>query len=208
MTLLPFMDGQWLKTQFASNPEKTKAGLAAAIGVEPPAVSKILNGSRQIKAQEYILMREYFGLPSDGHDGARRKVVSYSVNLTDGKDGHSLEDGATPPAEWTIPANISGPRAATPGGKNRIFQVRDSLMEPEFSKGEHVLVDTADRKPSPSGVFIVSDGFSNMLRYCEYLPKSSDAVRISARMEGFQPQVLKAGDFLLIGRVVAKLQMI
>jgi plasmid maintenance system antidote protein VapI len=197
------MDSQWLKTQFAANPDKSKAGLAAAIGLEPPAVSKILNGTRQIKAQEYLQMREYFGLPVDGLSAVRK---TYTVKAQDGQDG--FDDGSPPPSEWSIPSVISS-QAAGPNKTNRVFQVRESFMEPEFKRGEHVLVDIADRKPSPPGAFIISDGFSNMLRYCEYTPKSGDTeIRISARRNGFQPQTLKPGDFLVIGRVIAKLQMI
>ncbi|MCE7887605.1 MAG: XRE family transcriptional regulator [Alphaproteobacteria bacterium PRO2] len=194
------MDSQWLKTQFAANPDKSKAGLAAAIGLEPPAISKILNGTRQIKAQEYLQMREYFGLPVDGH-GATRKT--YTVKAQEGFD-----DGSPPPAEWAIPSVISS-HAAGPNKANRVFQVRESFMEPEFKRGEHVLVDISDRKPSPPGAFIISDGFNNMLRYCEYTPKSGETeIRISARKDGFQPQILKPGDFIIIGRIIAKLQMI
>ena len=196
------MDSQWLKTQFSANPDKSKAGLAAAIGLEPPAISKILNGTRQIKAQEYLQMREYFGLPVDGH-GAMRKT--YTVKAHDGQDG--FDDGSPPPAEWAIPSVISS--QAEPNKTNRVFQVREGFMEPEFKRGEHVLVDISDRKPSPPGTFIISDGFSNMLRYCEYTPKSGETeIRISARKNRFQPQTLKPGDFLVIGRVIAKLEMI
>ncbi|MGB4108003.1 MAG: S24 family peptidase [Alphaproteobacteria bacterium] len=200
------MDSQWLKTQFANHPEKTKAGLAAAIGLEPPAISKILNGARQIKAQEYILMRGYFDLPVDG-DAAIRKAPA-GGGAGPGRKG--LDDGQGAPGEWAIPAMVLSSQAAHgPDKTTRIFQVRETAMEPEFRHGEQILVDTSDRKPSPPGIFIVSDGFSSMLRHCEYAPRSSNGeVRISARQKGFQSQVLKPGDFLIIGRVVAKLQMI
>ena len=200
------MDSQWLKTQFASNPGKTKTGLAAAIGVEPPAISKILNGTRQIKAQEYILMRKYFGLPVDGHAAVRKNIASYTVAAP--LEREMLSDGAPPPPEWAIPGSIGAPQPES-AGNIRIFQVRDTLMEPEFQRGEHVLVDIADRKPSLPGLFIVSDGFSNMLRHCEYVAKPGHTdIRVSARKDGFQAQILKAGEFLVVGRVIARLQMI
>src|SRR5262245_42565935 len=163
------MDSQWLKTQFASNPGKTKAGLAETIGLEPPAISKILNGTRQIKAQEYILMREYFGLPSDGHASLKKSPATYTIKPLDGDGG--FRDGQTPPADWVIPASILSSRTSAPADKIRIFQVRENVMEPDFRNGEYVLVDISDKKPAPPGIFIVSDGFGNMLRQCEYTPK-------------------------------------
>lgn len=198
------MDSQWLKTQFANNPDKTKAGLAAAIGLEPPAVSKILNGTRQIKAHEYIQMRGYFGLPVDGDAAIRRTPAANTV----GSKG--MDEGPGAPGEWSIPAMVTAAQAARDTDKNtRMFQVRDAAMEPEFKRGESVLVDMADRVPTPPGVFLVTDGFSSMLRHCEYTPRSNGTeIRISARQNDFQSQVLKAGDFLIIGRVVAKLQML
>lgn len=199
------MDSQWLKTQFEVHPEKTKAGLAAAIGVEPPAVSKILSGSRQIKAQEYVLMREYFGLPVDGHASLHRSPASYTIKPLDGHE--SFRDGQAAPSDWVLPAAILSPRTKAPAEKIRIFQVREAVMEPDFRSGEYVLVDVSDKKPAPPGIFIVSDGFGNMLRQCEFVPKSEPpAIRISAN-SNFQPQTLQFNDFLIIGRVIAKLQM-
>lgn len=199
------MDSQWLKIQLLANPEKTKAGLAAAIGLEPPAVSKILNGTRQIKAQEYIQMREYFGLPNDGAASTSRHYSALRVKPLDDADGFG--DGKTPPSDWAIPGQITGSR--TQPEKIRIFEVQDSFMEPDFRKGDHVLVDTADRKIEIPGVFIITDGYTNLLRHCECSPKSSDGeIRISARQHGFHAQILKRGDFILIGRVMAKLQML
>lgn len=201
------MDSQWLKTQFQLNPDKTKAGLAVAIGLEPPAVSKILNGTRQIKAQEYILMRHYFGMPVDGHhavkplNGQNRGIGSNEKGFAENK-----AKGGTD--EWTIPtASFSSLQKESENV--RIFQVRDNFMEPVFNKGEYVLVDLADKKISSPGIFIISDGYSHMLRRCEEVKKpSGPEIRISASSSAFQPQTLKNDDILILGRVLARLQML
>ncbi len=112
-------------------------------------------------------------------------------------------------AEWVIPASILNARTQAPSDKIKIFQVRENAMEPDFKQGEYVLVDLSDKKPSPPGVFLVSDGFGNMLRDCAFVPKvSPPAVRISAKKEGFLTQTLKLDDFLITGRVIAKLLML
>lgn len=202
------MDSQWLKTQLTLNPDKSKAGLAKAINLDPPAVSKILNGTRQIKAQEYILMREFFGMPVDGHSSLARGPSGEQA-ITGEKNGLSEGTVRIADTDWAIPPALLNPGAASPPEKVRVFHVRDTAMEPEFLKDEQVLVDTSDKNPAQAGVFLVSDGFGNMLRHCAAIPKSDPPeIKISASATGFQPQTLKLGDFLIVGRIIAKLQMI
>ncbi len=111
--------------------------------------------------------------------------------------------------DWVIPASVLNTRTQAPPEKIRIFEIGENTMEPDFRRGESVLVDLCDIKPSPPGVFLVSDGFGHMVRRCEFVPRSNPPeVKISANESGFQPQTLKLADFKIIGRVIAKLQMV
>ncbi len=194
------MDSQWLKMQFQFNPGKTKAELATALGLEPPAVSKILNGTRQIKAQEYFLMRKFFGLPVDGESATSSHL---KVRRNETSNPSSFEDRDS--TEWMTSESL----VCSETEKTRAFQVNEDCMRPHYCRGDRVLVDLTDRKPNPPGIFMVSDGFGNMLRHCEYTPKSAmTKIKISAPAPGFQPQVLNVTDFLILGRVIAKLQMV
>ncbi len=199
------MDSQWLKIQFDINPDKSKAELARALGLEPPAVSKILNGARQIKAQEYNLMRKFFGLPVDGEHATRPSNDGYRLETLAG--GQGLEEDSGHDGSWVIPAEILNQRTQASPNQIKIFKVQDHFMEPEFRRGEHVLVDLSDAKPTPPGNFIISDGFGHMLRACAFAPKSNPPqIKISAMASEFQTQVLEAGDIDIVGRVIAKLQ--
>ena len=203
------MDSQWLKRQFDYNPKKSKAGLARLLKLEPPAISKILNGTRQIKAQEYNLMRQYFGLPIDGQAPANNTPNNtYRLGMLAGEN-NTLHESINEPDEdsWIIPAEILSTRTQTPPNQIKIFTVQESLMEPDFKRGEHVLIDLSDKTPSPPGCFIISDGFGIMLRNCEYVPNSDPAeIRVAAINTSFQTQTLQKDDFKIIGRVIAKLQ--
>jgi hypothetical protein len=206
--ILFYMDSQWLKTQLACNPDKSKADLAKAIGLQASGISKILAGGRQIKAHEYIAMRRFFGLPVDGEAAARASRSSSSYTILPLEEVFK-ENQDTVNLEWVIPANILNARTQAPPEKIKIFQVRENAMEPDFKQGEYVLVDLSDIKPSPPGVFLVSDGFGNMVRDCAFVAKTNPpAVRISAKKEGFLSQTLKLDDFVIIGRVIAKLMML
>ena len=204
------MDSQWLKRQFECNPNKSKAGLARLLRLEPPAISKILSGTRQIKAQVYNLMRQYFGLAIEGEDTpqtSKNYTIEALAGDTDGSHFLAENEQNAKEESWVIPAGIIEARTQTPPEKIKIFTVKEHFMEPEFKRGENVLIDLSDIRPSPPGCFIISDGFGYMLRACEYVPKSSPAtIRVSAFNKAFQAHTLEEDDFKIVGRVIAKLQ--
>lgn len=194
------MDSQWLQTQFRLHPAKSKADLARVLGLEPPAISKILGGGRQIKAQEYIAMRQFFGLPVDG---GKAHIPAVASAAGGGLREHVSADGFT-----YAPSRADSPRhtSANLSEQLRVFRVEEDVMEPDYIRGEHVLVDTTQKAPQPGGVFVVCDGFTYMVRDCSYVAdKDNGKVRVSGRKKDFQAQVLQPHEFLMIGRVVAKI---
>lgn len=198
------MDSQWLKAQFQIHPKKTKAQLARSLGLEPPAVSKILAGTRQIKAQEYIKMREFFGLGGDLSSNTKKSDAYILEPLKSGMSEQESYDG-----EWSIPASILNQRTKAEPDQVRIFLIEESVMEPNLKKGEHVIVDLSDTKPSPPGIFVISDGFGFMARHCAFKHGSSPPeVKISAMQKNFEPQTLARDDIEILGRVIAKMQWI
>ncbi|MCB1651972.1 MAG: hypothetical protein KDI46_07970 [Alphaproteobacteria bacterium] len=208
---------QWLQAQFAASPDKSKAELARALGLEPSAVSKILSGSRQIKAHEYALMRRFFGLPTDGDKAARGQSGSYIVEpFMQNKNTGMHDTGASQEAQsvWQIPAHVITQRTQAAPEQIRIFEVEDSLMEPEFRRGEPVLVDLSVQKPTPAGAFLISDGYGYMIRHCEIVSgetsrkDGSPLVHVSSLNQAFPAKTLFLGDFELVGRVIAKLQWV
>ena len=198
------MDERWLKIQFELYPEKSKADLARTLNLEPPAISKILGGIRQIKAPEYILMRAFFGLPSDGEKAAQPSSDAFIVDALSPQSQLHEEDS---PSQWVIPAEIMQKRTDTGPEHIKSFRVEDNMMMPEFNRDEHVLVDLSDCSATPPGTFVVSDGFGFMLRNCEHIPNSEPVkIKITALKESFEPQKLTLDEFQIIGRVIAKLQ--
>ncbi len=199
------MDAEWLKAQFTLNPKKTKSALAHLIGLEPPAISKIIGGKRQIKASEYVMMRNFFGLPSDGE-----KAVSHGhrdsnpMNLKNTLEEEGDNNGDS---QWHIPADLLTERTTTPPDKIKTFKVLENTMAPQFRLGDNVIVDLSDQTPSPPGTFIITDGYGHLIRQCELMTGSEPPkVQISASQKDFQSQILEFGEFHIIGRVIAKLQ--
>ena len=194
------MDATWLKTQFQLYPDKTRADLARALALDPPAISKILAGGRQIKAHEYIAMRHFFGLPVDG----ARAVAGAGFRLQTLAQGLSERDTPDDQDSWMMPARLLESKTQSPPEKIRIFTVRDNSMEPDFMVGSQVLVDLSDVMPSPPGVFVMSDGVGHVLRQCDVIPGETPLqINVGARSGvSFRLSADKAG---IIGRVIARL---
>lgn len=193
------MDATWLKTQFQLYPDKSRADLSRALSLDPPAISKILAGTRQIKAHEYIAMRRFFGLPVDG-----QKAVEQGYRLQTLSQGLAERTVNDDQDSWIMPARLLESKTQSSPDKIRIFTVRDNSMEPDFMIGSQVLVDLSDVTPSPPGVFVLSDGIGHVLRQCDIIPGETP-LQINVSSKGgvsFQLTSNKAG---IIGRVIARL---
>lgn len=182
------MDSQWLKMQFQINPRKSKAGLARYLNLEPPAISKILSGSRQIKAREFLKMQEFFGI------------------LEPASSDDSFQDSDSIATSWAIPQGLS--HSSKPKRMNiKICEVPDDTMHPDLSKNDNVVVDLSDQLCKPAGVFLLYDGHEYYIRQCRYVSDDSqDEIEISAKDKNFETQKIKANLIRVIGRVIGKLE--
>ena len=199
------MDTEWLKAQFATQPGKTRAALAASLGLTPPAVSKMLAGARQIKALEYMVMRRFFGLPAT--DDGLRSSNGYIISPLNA--GMAENGNASIAESWVMPASLLQGRTTAPLDAIRMFAVPDQAMAPDFTCGEQLLVDLSVKAPGAGGVFVVSDGFGAVLRHAELVPHSNPAeVRFTARHPSCAPFTRLLSDASIIGRVMAKLQWV
>lgn len=182
------MDSQWLKTQFQKNPRKSKAGLARYLNLEPPAISKILSGSRQIKAREFLKMQEFFG------------IISTTAT------GDSFQDTEHLSSNWSIPPNFSDSKKPT-RMDIKICEVQDDMMHPDLDKKDNVVVDLSNKICKPEGIFLLYDGHEYYIRQCRYVgDDSQDQIEISAKDKAFETQIIEADCVKIIGRVIGKLE--
>jgi phage repressor protein C with HTH and peptisase S24 domain len=85
----------------------------------------------------------------------------------------------------------------------KILPVRGTSMEPELWAGQRVMVDIADKTPSPPGIFVVWDGLGLVLKYVEVVANSDPLrVRISSAHQAFKPYERNIGEAYINGRVV------
>jgi hypothetical protein len=198
------MNAEWLRKKFEEYPHKTKAGLARAIGLEPPAISKILANTRQVKAQEYISMCSYF----DAGDHFQQ-VGESDTFLNQKQQGFSDKDRIQD-AQWDMPESLSRRQTSSELSVQHtiVFQVQEKAMEPDYQEDAYIAVDLSRTTPSPSGIFLVSDGYGRMIRHCEKIDIDGEVhIRISAIADGFTAQTLKLNEFTVLGQVIGKIEL-
>ena len=200
------MNSQWLNVLFKTYPEKTKKSLADFLGMEPPAVSKMLNGTRQIKAEEYVAMRTFFGM---GNDGDHAVTTRGSLDVISKDSGRQfLTEGRLPSGQWDSAQNIAQEHSNIVYKATMVIENPDDYMEPDFKVGEKILVNLDDRTPDLKGVFVVSEGINYMVRECETVTnKGVSQFKISAKKDDFVPQILEMNDLYIIGRVIGKVEI-
>ena len=128
------MNAQWLAAQFDLYPSHSKSDLARALGLEPPAISKILGGMRKISAEEYITMRQFFGLPTNEGAHAAHDYTLNPLTRADGFEERIHNQDSTGADSWVIPAKVLGQRTDASADKIKVFENCETLMEPDFKR--------------------------------------------------------------------------
>ncbi len=84
-----------------------------------------------------------------------------------------------------------------------MVEVQGDSMEPTLRPGDHVIVDTANRAPSPPGIFVLWDGIGSVVKRVEHIHGSDPATyRIISDNPKHNPYERSAGEANIVGRVV------
>lgn len=94
------MDLDWIRTGL-KRPGKTQRGLAAALGVDPSQVNRLLKGDRRLRADEVEKIKRYLDIPVIESSSAIEKVP-----------GAAMLD----PGNWGRDMPVRGVAAAGPDG--------------------------------------------------------------------------------------------
>jgi transcriptional regulator with XRE-family HTH domain len=110
-----------------------------------------------------------------------------------------------PLAEWSLPRDVIKLGTRSAQGNLKMLAVLGDEMEPTLRINDRVLVDTADTRPSPAGIFLVWDGVSLVLRRVELVMGCEpEMVRIAADNPHYQSVERRLAETLIQGRAVAK----
>lgn len=187
------MDRKWLKTLFENNPQKTQSALAKVLGVQPAAVTRILQGEREIKAREIAVIRQFFGLPRDNDNGIQASSSEAVVPVIDPEFGE----------RWVLPRSILKGQTADPSGLE-IMALKDSAMSPLLVTGNFLLIDKNSKNLDDSGVFVIETGSRRLVRRCEpVIASTPPSVRLITA-DTTPPQIVERDKVTVIGRVIAR----
>ncbi|KAB8122496.1 helix-turn-helix domain-containing protein [Komagataeibacter medellinensis] len=121
-------------------------------------------------------------------------------------DHTACGDGEAHPTleSWRIPRNFIRNYLPDTGGL-AIIRVTGNSMEPEFSAGDRVLVDTGHRIPSPDGVYVLWNGMGVVIKQLMLVPNSRPPrIRIISVNPTYPVDEVDASDLVINGRVVGK----
>lgn len=143
----------WIEDGLAKRPDKTKSGIAAAIGVDKSQVSRLLKGGRRLRADEVGKIAAYLEIPPpsgfaeddapfEGRGREAPLVPIYRV-VANSSGGWSIE-------RHEEPIDLK-PRAPHFANAARVFgfYAPDDAMAPRFKPGEIAWVDPA--RPAKPG---------------------------------------------------------
>lgn len=187
----------------------TLTDLAKKIGVTSQQIGRLEKGERRLTTD--WMEKIAFALdvlPEDlmtSDHGDRVMIPEVDINTKQGKKS-SVSDNDNILSEWALPKQLVENQVGS-NGTMRIIQVMGDSMQPEFNPGDRVMVNTADRMPSPPGVFVVSDGFGLIIKRCEMIPHSNPArVILSSANENYSKQEMDLSEVQIQGRVIGKWQ--
>lgn len=125
-----------------------------------------------------------------------------SAGVKPGGDGSTVSADEVK-AHWGLPEDyVRGELHVRPADAY-IIEVRGDSMSPTLQPGDRVMVDTADRTPSPPGVFAVWDGFGVVAKRVEVVPNSDPALlRIKSDNPNHDDYERTIDEVSVIGRII------
>lgn len=204
---------------------------ANAAGASESAIRGFLAGRTQsLNTSTYTRLAEAAGVPvsdllpntissaSEGNaqkagNEKRKKILEVDVYGGMGGGGiaafhnHTDSDGNTVAADdiratWELPQDYISELRIAPG-KARIIEVQGDSMEPTLRTGDRVMINTADKRPSPPGIFAVWDGFGVVVKRIEPIPNSDPPTLRIISDNGYHSAYERTVEEVsIIGRVI------
>lgn len=195
----------------------TLAQLAEKTGSTAQQIGRLEKGERRLTTDWMAkIARALDVLPedlmSDNH-GERVMIPEVAAHtfagggqLPNGKYNSGVAEENDIVSEWSLPKQLLANQVGS-HSTMRIIQVMGDSMQPEFNPGDRVMVNTADRMPSPPGVFVLWDGFGLIIKRCEMVPHSTPPrVILSSANSKYATYEMESKELDIQGRVVGKWQ--
>jgi phage repressor protein C with HTH and peptisase S24 domain len=210
----------------------TQAQLAEKMNTTAPQVVRLEKGQRRITldwirrfaraldvSEAEIAGYEYAQNDTESFDKKKSKDSTVTITELDVRAGAGLAEGAlsvtnhtdhegntltveATRGNWEFPPDYVHELKIKPTTA-KIIEVLGDSMEPTLRSGDRVLVDMADRCPSPPGVFALWDGFGIVVKRIEHLLRSDPPrLRITSDNPHHTTYDLTSDEVNIIGRIV------
>ena len=135
----------------------------------------------------------------------RIEELDVRASAGSGSSSGLTDESSRTVAAWQIPNEIIRSYTTAPAAELRIITVLGDSMEPTLLPGQRVLVDTADRRPSPPGVFVVWDGLGLVVKRVQLLPHTDPPrVKITSDNQNYEAYERTLDEAYIQGRVIGQ----
>lgn len=199
----------WIQQQLEAT-GKTQVELAAATGLTPVQVNKILKGGRKIQLDEAHRIRAFFEGRSPNSiqrieldsppPNARNLVPVYDVSASAGHGAligyESVAYSLAFPPEYLQRITTSNP------SNLQIISVKGDSMEPVLKDEDLVMLDRSKRNIGYDGMFVVRHLDVLKVKRLRLSPTGDTIIMISHNSALYPPEEWSTEDVEVIGRVI------
>ena len=211
------MDAEWIKAQLQAHPDKSQAGLARFLGLDPTKVSKILTGKRQMKASEISKIEAYFATvplansstPTPAHSSGTSfevegmefaKIPVYDAAFSAGHG--AINHSERPVCYYSMSMEMLRGFSSAPVNHLLFVKAVGDSMEPLLSSGDWVLVDTRATQLSTPAIYCFVNGEDAVIKHASQNLETG-AVTLIPHNAIYKPETVSSPDKLrVVGRVV------
>jgi hypothetical protein len=138
---------------------------------------------------------------SDQIEDGRLRIEEIDLKTATSLTGKS----AKPATTWNLPSSFLQGYSTASSKELRIVTVVGDSMEPTLRSGQRLLVDTADRMPSPPGIFVLRDGHGLTIKRVQIVPKSEPVrIRISCENSKYEAHENNLENTDIQGRIIGQ----
>lgn len=182
---------------------------AKKVGVSPSTYGAYENGGRDLTiraAREFArpLGTTWDWLFHGTNPVAVTKITEIDIQAAAG--GGRLEDDENKrTVQWQVPTDFLRRATTSIPEALRIISVIGDSMAPLFETTDKVIIDTAQRTPSPPGVFVLWDGMGFVLKRISYIADTDPPkIKITSDNVKYDPYERVADEVHIQGRVIGK----
>lgn len=145
----------------------TISKLAAATSIPPPPVAQTPHERTALQRVGSIPDLSSALLEEDDY------VSIVALAIKPGMGGGAFEDLADETTRVLLPRRLIRDHLRARPEDMRLLEVRGPSMSPMLEEGDHILVNIAERNPSPAGIFCLWDGFGVVCKAVERVPRTN-----------------------------------